>query len=47
MRETIMEKANADVEIIYPFAQLDIPLLGQVRNEEETLIYFLFVDSLD
>ncbi|KAK2459005.1 nudix hydrolase 23, chloroplastic [Trifolium repens] len=28
MRET-MEEANADVEVISPFAQLDIPLIGQ------------------
>jgi ADP-ribose/FAD diphosphatase len=33
MRET-MEEANADVEVISPFAQLDIPLIGQVRTEE-------------
>lgn len=38
MRET-REEANADVEVISPFAQLDIPLIGQVRTEEETLIY--------
>lgn len=43
VRET-REEANADVEVISPFAQLDIPLIGQVRTVEETLIYFpLFV----
>lgn len=31
VRET-REEANADVEVISPFAQLDIPLIGQVRT---------------
>lgn len=32
IRET-REEANADVEVISPFAQLDIPLIGQVRKK--------------
>lgn len=31
MRET-WEEAGATVEVVSPFAQLDIPLIGQVRN---------------
>lgn len=31
IRET-WEEANAEVEILSPFAQLDIPLIGQVRH---------------
>lgn len=31
IRET-WEEANAEVEIQSPFAQLDIPLIGQVMN---------------
>lgn len=31
IRET-REEANAEVEILSPFAQLDIPLIGQVRK---------------
>lgn len=31
IRET-WEEANAEVDILSPFAQLDIPLIGQVRN---------------
>lgn len=31
MRETL-EEACADVDVISPFAQLDIPLIGQVRR---------------
>jgi len=44
IRET-REEANADVEVISPFAQLDIPLIGQVRNF--LLFYFFFVYFLD
>jgi len=44
IRET-REEANADVEVISPFAQLDIPLIGQVRNL--LLFYFFFVYFLD
>ena len=32
MRETY-EEAGAEVEIMSPYAQLDIPLIGQVRKE--------------
>lgn len=38
IRET-WEEANAEVEVLSPFAQLDIPLIGQVR---EKLFYLLF-----
>lgn len=31
IRET-WEEANAEVEILSPFVQLDIPLIGQVRK---------------
>lgn len=31
IRET-REEANAEVEILSPFVQLDIPLIGQVRK---------------
>lgn len=31
IRET-WEEANAEVEILSPFAHLDIPLIGQVSN---------------
>ena len=36
IRETL-EEANAEVEVTSPFAQLDIPLIGQVRKK---LIFF-------
>lgn len=39
IRET-REEANADVEVISPFAQLDIPLIGQVRGKK--LCFFFF-----
>lgn len=35
MRET-WEEAGATVEVISPFAQLDIPLIGQVRYTYKT-----------
>lgn len=44
IRET-REEANADVEVISPFAQLDIPLIGQVHTNNLFLFYF-FVDFL-
>lgn len=31
IRET-WEEASAEVEVLSPFAQLDIPLIGQVRE---------------
>lgn len=50
VRET-REEANADVEVISPFAQLDIPLIGQVRTGRNfdlfSIVCFFFVDSLD
>ena len=42
-RETL-EEACADVEIISPFAQLDIPLIGQVSenwHSQKVMLYFL------
>lgn len=33
IRET-WEEANAEVEVLSPFAQLDIPLIGQVREKQ-------------
>ena len=38
IRET-WEEAGADVEVQSPFAQLDIPLIGQVR--EKHLFFYL------
>lgn len=32
IRET-WEEANAEVDILSPFAHLDIPLIGQVRKQ--------------
>jgi ADP-ribose pyrophosphatase YjhB (NUDIX family) len=50
VRET-REEANADVEVISPFAQLDIPLIGQVRTGRNfdlfSIVLFFFIDSLD
>lgn len=40
IRET-WEEANAEVEVISPFAQLDIPLIGQVR-QKNLLTYLPF-----
>ena len=39
IRETL-EEANAEVEVTSPFAQLDIPLIGQVRKKHLFLIIF-------
>lgn len=36
IRET-SEEAGAEVEILSPFAQLDIPLIGQVRQKHVLL----------
>lgn len=38
IRET-WEEANAEVEIQSPFAQLDIPLIGQVKNIHPNMTY--------
>jgi len=50
VRET-REEANADVEVISPFAQLDIPLIGQVRTGRNfalfSIVLFFFIDSHD
>ncbi|RZB91579.1 Nudix hydrolase 23, chloroplastic isoform C [Glycine soja] len=46
IRET-REEANADVEVISPFAQLDIPLIGQVTRIIHFFSFFLvFVNLL-
>ena len=37
-RET-WEEANAEVDILSPFAQLDIPLIGQVRKKSLLKLY--------
>lgn len=42
MRET-WEEAGATVEVVSPFAQLDIPLIGQVRKKHSLLCLFLFL----
>lgn len=39
IRET-WEEASAEVEVMSPFTQLDIPLIGQVR-EQTILVYLL------
>lgn len=39
IRET-REEANVDVEVISPFAQLDIPLIGQVSKNHAFLFFF-------
>ena len=46
-RETL-EEACADVEIISPFAQLDIPLIGQVSENwhSQSLSYALLCTLL-
>lgn len=41
IRET-WEEANAEVEILSPFAQLDIPLIGQVRRIHISYIHTPF-----
>ena len=46
IRET-REEANVDVEVISPFAQLDIPLIGQVTRIIHFFSFFLvFVNLL-
>jgi len=46
IRET-REEANAEVEVISPFAQLDIPLIGQVtKNQHLFIISLLLLDLL-
>jgi len=45
IRET-REEANADVEVISPFAQLDIPLIGQVTKNPHSFIIPLFLLDL-
>lgn len=45
-RETL-EEACADVEIVSPFAQLDIPLIGQVsENQHKSESYALLCTLL-
>lgn len=45
IRET-REEANADVEVISPFAQLDIPLIGQVTKNQHLFIILPFLLDL-
>ena len=46
IRET-WEEANAEVEILSPFAQLDIPLIGQVRSiRDMNYVHQLFFVSI-
>lgn len=40
IRET-WEEAGAEVEVMSPFAQLDIPLIGQVRKKFSAINFFL------
>ena len=42
MRET-WEEAGATVEVISPFAQLDIPLIGQVKTSFVILLFHLHI----
>lgn len=42
IRET-REEANADVEVLSPFAQLDIPLIGQVRKKHQVIYLFFYI----
>lgn len=45
IRET-REEANAEVEVISPFAQLDIPLIGQVTKNQHLFTISLFLLDL-
>jgi len=42
IRET-QEEAGAEVEVMSPFVQLDIPLIGQVRNFPLPYVYYCYV----
>ena len=45
IRET-WEEAHAEVEVVSPFAHLDIPLIGQVRGEMPLISHIDFSMNL-
>jgi len=45
IRET-QEEAGAEVEVLSPFVQLDIPLIGQVRILPLAYLYYCYVSIM-